>query len=93
MKRIPGLLLLLALGVASLPVAAFFLDGPATENWVLPVQLVGMAVVGGLCGVLLPGLASGRTGRRFAVGAAYGLGSAVAGYALFFLLIHGLHGA
>jgi len=87
------LLLLLDLGMVSLPVAALFLDGPGTENLVLPAQLIGMAVLGGLAGTLVPGLVDGEPRRRLVLGAAYGLVAAVAGYALFFLLINGLRGA
>ena len=87
------MLLLLVLGVFSLPVAAFLLDGPATENLVLPAQLVGMALLGGLAGTLLPGLVAGETRRQLVVGAAYGLVAAILGYALFFLLINGFRGA
>ena len=78
MSKVLGWALLLAAGVVSLPVSAFFLDGPATENWVLPVQLAAMAILGALVGVWLP---------------AYGVAAAVAGFALFFLLINGFTGA
>ena len=93
MSKVLGWALLLAAGVVSLPVSAFFLDGPATENWVLPVQLAAMAILGALVGVWLPGMASGSTRRRALLGAAYGVAAAVAGFALFFLLITGFTGA
>ena len=80
MSKVLGWALLLAAGVVSLPVSAFFLDGPATENWVLPVQLAAMAILG-------------STRRRALLGAAYGVAAAVAGFALFFLLINGFTGA
>ena len=37
---------LLVLGVLSLPAAAYVLDAPGTENWIVPVQLVAMAAIG-----------------------------------------------
>jgi len=88
-----GWLLLLAAGLLSLPLAAALLDDPATEDWVLPVQLAAMAVLGGLVGTLVPGFVGGTTWRRLAVGAAYGLVAAVAGLLVFFLLLSGFDGA
>ena len=65
MTRVLGWLLLLAAGILSLPVAASLFDEQGSENWILPVQLGGMAVVGALVGTLLP-LTSGDgpAGRR-----------------------------
>ena len=93
MTRVLGWLLLLAAGILSLPVAASFLDDRGTENWILPFQLAAMAVLGGLAGVALPGFVTGGTGRRLAVGAAYGLAAAVVGLLVFFVLLSGLDGA
>ncbi len=88
-------LLLLAAGVVSLPVAATFLDGQGTENWILPAQLGAMAGIGALVGWATPDLAGdgATTRRRVLVGAALGIGAAVVGVLLFFLLLSGFDGA
>ena len=52
-KRVVAVVVLLALGVLSLPLVAYFLDGEGAENWILPVQLVLMAVVGAVVGEYL----------------------------------------
>jgi hypothetical protein len=86
-----GLVVLLVLGILSLPVVATFLDGQSTENWIIPVQLVLMALVGALVGYLLPGLAGpGSSSRRGAgAGAVVGVVAAVLGVLLFFVLLNG----
>ena len=88
-------LVLLAAGVFSLPVAALFLDGEGTENWVLPAAFVAMALVGAIVGTLLPGLAgphaSASKGRL--VGMAIGVAMVVLGTLVFFLLLNGFDGA
>jgi hypothetical protein len=91
--RVLGWLLLLAAGVLSLPLAAAFLDGQGTENWILPVALVVTALVGALVGVALPGFVAGTTRRRAVVGAAYGVVAAAVGVLVFFLLLSGFDGA
>ena len=94
-QRVVAVLILVVAGILSLPVAAAFFDGEGSENWILPAQLLGMAVVGAIVGRLLPGLAGeGATaGRATWVGAAAGLGAAVVGLVLFFLLLNGFDGA
>lgn len=94
-QRVTALVVLLAAGILSLPVAASFLDGPSTENYVLPVQLLAMALLGLVVGALLPGLAGADASPRRAkvVGAATGLAMAVVGVVLFFLLLNGFDGA
>ena len=94
-QRAVALAVLLVAGILSLPVAAFFLDGRSTENYVLPAQLLAMALVGSVVGRLLPGLAgAGATPRRAGVvGAVTGLGMAVLGVLLFFVLLSGFDGA
>ena len=94
MTRLLGWLLLVAAGILSLPVAASLFDGEGSENWILPVQLGGMAVIGALVGVLLP-LTSGAGSavRRALVGAGLGLAAAVVGLVVFFLLLSGFDGA
>jgi hypothetical protein len=90
-QRILAVLLLLVAGVLSLPVSATFLDGEGNENWIVPAQLVGMAIVGAVVGTLLPGLAAaGASGGRAArTGAIVGVGMAVLGVAIFFVLLSG----
>ena len=91
--KVLGWVLLLAAGVISLPLAASVLDDQGTENWILPVQLGAMALLGALVGVGLPGFLAGSTRRRVLVGAAYGVGAAVVGVLIFFLLLNGFSGA
>jgi len=93
MTRLLGWLVLIAAGMLSLPLAAYFLDDQGTENWILPVQLGAMALLGALVGVGLPGFLAGSTRRRVLVGAAYGVGAAVVGVLIFFLLLNGFSGA
>jgi len=91
--RVLGWLLLIAAGMLSLPLAAYAFDDQGTENWILPVQLGGMALVGALVGTALPRFVAGSARRRAAVGAAYGLAAAVVGVLVFFLLLSGFDGA
>ncbi len=91
--RVLGWVLLLVAGILSLPVAASLFDGQGSENWILPVQIGGMAVVGALVGVAPAGVATGSTGRRVAVGAALGVAAALVGVVVFFLLLSGFDGA
>ena len=100
-KGHPGLhrplavLILLVVGVFSLPVSALFLDGQDTENYVLPAAVVAMAVIGALVGSVLPGVAgehaSVSKGRW--VGALIGVAMVVLGTLVFFLLLNGFDGA
>ena len=95
MRRIVALVALLVLGVFSLPLVATFLDGDGAENWILPVALGLMAVVGGLFGRAVPTLGGAEASRRrgMVAGALLGLAASVVGVVLFFLLISGLDGA
>ncbi len=94
MERILGLIVLVVAGVLSLPVAAAAYDEQGSENWIIPVQLGGMAVIGALVGIALPGLTGAQsTGRRALLGAAIGVGMALAGVLIFFLLLNGFDGA
>lgn len=93
MTRLLGWLVLVVAGMLSLPLAAYILDDQGTENWILPVQLGGMALVGALVGTAVPGFVAGAPRRRAAVGAAYGLAAAVVGVLVFFLLLSGFDGA
>jgi hypothetical protein len=88
-------LLLLAAGILSLPVVAYFLDGEGQENWIIPVQLVAMALLGAVVGTLLPGIAgeSATPARARLVGALVGIAMGVLGVLIFFLLLSGFDGA
>ena len=90
-QRVIAVLVLFVAGVLSLPISATFLDGEGNENWIVPAQLAGMALVGAVVGVLLPGLAgAGASGGRAArTGAIVGVGTAVLGVAIFFVLLSG----
>jgi len=95
MQRLFALVLLLGAGIASLPLAALGFDEQGSENWMIPVQLGGMAVVGAFIGLALPGLVRERSSvrRRVLVGSALGVGMACLGLLVFFLLLNGFDGA
>jgi len=90
-QRAIALVVLLIAGILSLPIVAAFLDGESTENLVVPVQLAAMAAVGAVVGYLLPGVAgAGSSSTRSAgLGALVGVGTALVGLAIFFLLLGG----
>ena len=94
-QRIGAVALLIAAGIVSLPLAALLLDDEGTENYIVPAQLVWMAVVGAVVGLVLPGLAGADASPRRAawVGALVGVGTAVVGVVIFFLLLSGFDGA
>lgn len=94
-KRVVAVAVLVVLGVLSLPLVAWVFDGDGAENWILPVQLVLMAVIGALVGRLVPELAGeAATPRRaVVVGVLVGVGAAVLGLLIFFLLLSGFEGA
>ncbi len=95
LQRVVALVVLLAAGILSLPLAAYFLDSESADNFILPAQVAGMVVLGALVGSLLPGLAgAGASQRRAAiVGALVGVAMSVVSVMLFFLLISGFDGA
>ena len=94
-QRVVGIVVLLVLGIVSLPAAASVLDGEGTENWIVPVQLVAMAAIGAGVTIALPGLAreDATTGRRAMTGAWWGLLAAAVGVVVFWLLLSGFGGA
>jgi hypothetical protein len=94
-QRLVGVVVLLVTGTFSLPSTAYLLDGPATENWILPVQLAVMALVGAACALALPALAPSGSARsrRALVGAGWGLLAAVLGVLVSWFLLSGLRGA
>ncbi|MCH8563148.1 hypothetical protein LSI54_09610 [Nesterenkonia sp. AY15] len=94
-QRVIGVVILLGAGALSLPVTASFLDGPGTENWILPVQASLMAVIGAACGLALPALAptGAFTAVRALIGAGWGLLAGMVGLLTFWFLLNGLGGA
>ena len=80
---------LVVLGILSLPASAAFLDGESTEDLIIPVQLVVMAVLGALVGYLLPGLGGAGSSkvRSAGVGAVVGVVLGLLGVAVFYLLL------
>jgi len=94
-QRAIAVLLLLVAGVLSLPVVAYFFDAQGTENWIIPIELLVMALLGAVVGRALPGLAgAGATpGRAMVVGAITGVVASFVGVVLFFLLLSGFEGA
>ena len=95
LQRVVGVLVLLVAGILSLPLAAYFLDDRGTENWIVPVQLLVMAVIGAGVAVALPALArdGASTGRRAITGVWWGLLAAFVGVLVFWLLLSGFTGA
>lgn len=94
-QRTIGIVVLLGAGMLSLPLAAFFLDGRSTENWIVPAQLLAMALIGAGVTVALPALAraGAPTSRRARTGVWWGLLAAIVGVVVFWFLINGLSGA
>jgi hypothetical protein len=94
-QRWGAVLLLLVLGIFSLPVTAYFFDGEGSENWIVPVAIVVMAVLGAIVGSMLPGIAGpGASQQRGAIiGAVVGVVMLVLGIVVFFVLLSGFDGA
>ena len=94
-QRVVGIVVLLVLGVLSLPAVAFVIDGEGAENWIIVVDLLAMAAVGAVVTIALPGLAreGATTGRRAMTGAWWGLLAAAVGVVVFWLLLSGFGGA
>jgi hypothetical protein len=94
-QRIVGLVVLLVAGILSLPLAAYFLDGQATENWIVPFQLLAMSLIGATVTVALPALArvDAQAPHRALPGVWWGLLTAFLGIALFWFLLNGFRGA
>jgi hypothetical protein len=94
-QRVVGIVVLLAAGMLSLPLSAFFFDDPDTENWVIVIQLVAMAAIGAAVTIALPALAreGASTGRRAVTGVWWGLLAALVGVLVFWFLLNGVRGA
>jgi hypothetical protein len=95
MQRVVGVLVLLILGILSLPLAAYPLGDQAAENWILPVHLLVMAAIGAGVTLVIPAL--GRAGapaiQRALIGATWGVVAALVGVVVFWFLLSGLRGA
>ena len=59
-QKVLGALVLMVLGVLSLPLVASLFDGEGTENWIIPVQLILMAIIGAVVTLALPSLIEGE---------------------------------
>jgi hypothetical protein len=97
-QRVVGIVVLLVLGALTLPVVAYVADtgdGGGAENWIVPVALLAMALIGAAVAVVLPGLAreGASTGRRALTGAWWGLLGLFVGLVVFWFLLNGLDGA
>jgi hypothetical protein len=94
-QRVIAIVVLLVAGILSLPLIASVLDGQGTENWIIPVQLLVMALVGVGLTFVLPAMAraGAPTGTRVLTGAAWGVAAAVVGLVVFWLLLNGFDGA
>jgi hypothetical protein len=94
-ERILALVLLVLAGIFSLPAAAYFFDSPGSENWIVPVQLGAMALIGALLGRWFPGTAgqARSSGKAALLGAASGVVAGLVGIIVSFLLLNGFSGA
>jgi len=94
-QRVIGVVVLLATGIYSLPLAAAFFDKEGTENWIIPIQLLAMAATGAALTVALPAMAreGASTGRRVRTGIWWGLLAALVGVLLAWFALSGIRGA
>ncbi len=94
-QRALAVFVLLVAGILSLPLSATLFDAEGSENWIIPVQLAGMLVIGALVGSALPRIAGedGTRSRAIRIGMLYAVGAVVVGVVLFFLLLSGFDGA
>ena len=97
-QRVVGIIVLLVLGMLTLPVVAFFADtgeSGGAENLIIPVALLAMAVIGAAVAIALPGLAreGAGTGRRALTGVWWGLLGLFVGLVVFWFLLNGIRGA
>lgn len=92
-RRIYIVVLLVLLGVITLPLVAAALD-VVNENLIAPVHVALMLLAGILLWTKVPGLSSStNTSRQIAVGAAIGFLASLIAYVVFFLLLSGFGGA
>ena len=95
LQRVIGVAALLITGVLTLPLSAALLDGEGTENWIVPAQLVAMAIVGVAVTLALPAMAraGAPTPRRVMTGLWWGLIATMIGDSIFWFLLSGIGGA
>lgn len=95
LQRVVGIVVLLVTGMFSVPLSAYLFDGRASENWIVPVQLLAMAATGAAVTVALPAMAreGASTGRRARTGMWWGLLAAFVGVFVFWILLNGVGGA
>ena len=93
-QRIVGIVVLLVAGILSLPATAYFLDGQATGNWIVPVQFLAMALIGASVAVVLPAFAraGAQAPHRALTGGWWGLLAAFVGVLVFWFLGNGFRG-
>jgi hypothetical protein len=92
-RRIYVVVLLVVLGLLTLPLVAFVLD-VVNENLIAPVHVALMLLAGIVLWTKLPGVStSTNTSRRIAMGAAVGFLGALIAYVVFFFLLSGFGGA
>jgi hypothetical protein len=94
-QRWAAVLILLVLGILSLPMAAAPFGEDDNENWIIVVAVALMVLVGLVVGALRPGLAGPNASRARGarVGAVVGVAMLVLGVVVFFLLLSGFDGA
>lgn len=93
-RRLVAVVLLVLLGVFTLPLVALVID-TIDENLVAPVHVALVLAAGIGTWTFVPGVAAPDmpTSRRIAVGAAIGFLAAITAYVVFFLLLSGFSGA
>jgi hypothetical protein len=86
-----ALALITIAGLVSIPVVAAFLDGPSTDDLIVPLAVVIMAALGAGVGYLVPGVGGPGSSTSRSVGSAalVGVAAALLSAALFFLLLSG----
>ena len=94
-QRVVGIVVLIVLGVLTLPVVAYFVDDDGSENWIIWVAILAMAAIGAALAIALPGLAreGASTARRALSGVWWGLLGLTVGLVVFWFLLNGLGGA
>lgn len=94
MKKFLGIVILIVAGAMSLPTSAMFFDGPATENYVLPIAMGASVLLGVVVAQVLPLAAEGASrGTKALVGGLWGLAGMAVGLAFFWFALNGLTGA
>lgn len=95
-QRLLAAAALIVAGALSLPLSALVLDrSTATENFIVPAQLLAMAGIGAALAAAFPAIAPAGAAptRRLLIGCCWGVLAAGVGIAVFWLLINGIGGA